>query len=559
MQSRQMHFATAAFERTDNPFLAAMRSAGPFGGAPGRAAVPADAPEGSYAYELVKSAPDVPADEVETEELAVAVTIAWGSSVLHVAHLSPPRPFYLGEGEARPGVDFVVPSLGSRADADSRTDAIGGARMPLVLAGAGQPVRVVVPAGAAARIATDGREAPLAEAVASGAARPSAEHEGAHEVKLALGSTVTVEAFGLTVRIAATRAGRRVAGRLSLDGRSLPFTGLSMLLHIGLLASAAFFSPPLAAAEADEISAEQAYWIRHMLQSTQVPEQEEREEEAVADAPHAGDRAGGTGLRAKGDEGKMGSLTSPATNKRWGIAGPADNSDPHAAKQAALRDAAQFGMIGLLASGAGGDPHAPTAPWGRDDSSGRDPMSALGNMWGAEIGEAAGAAGLGLTGIGEGGGGRGEGIGLGSIGTYGHGSGTGMGQGFGPGDGAGWSRGVGRKGHTPQGIRMREGGTSVSGHIPPEVIQRIVRQNFGRFRFCYENALRSNPNLQGRVSVRFVIGRDGSVSNVGSGGSDLSDSGVVSCVTRAFYGLSFPAPDGGIVTVTYPILFSPGG
>ena len=28
---------------------------------------------------------------------------------------------------------------------------------------------------------------------------------------------------------------------------------------------------------------------------------------------------------------------------------------------------------------------------------------------------------------------------------------------------------------------------------------------------------------------------------------------------RAFYGLSFPQPEGGIVTVTYPIMFSPGG
>ncbi len=53
-----------------------------------------------------------------------------------------------------------------------------------------------------------------------------------------------------------------------------------------------------------------------------------------------------------------------------------------------------------------------------------------------------------------------------------------------------------------------------SGRLPPEVIQRIVRQNFGRFRLCYENGLRNNPNLQGRVSVRFVIGRDGAVSNV---------------------------------------------
>ena len=94
--------------------------------------------------------------------------------------------------------------------------------------------------------------------------------------------------------------------------------------------------------------------------------------------------------------------------------------------------------------------------------------------------------------------------------------------------------------------------------LPPEVIQRIVRQNFGRFRLCYENGLKNNPSLTGRVSVRFVIGRDGAVSNVGNGGSDMPDSGVVSCVVRSFYGLSFPQPEGGIVTVVYPISFSPG-
>lgn len=107
--------------------------------------------------------------------------------------------------------------------------------------------------------------------------------------------------------------------------------------------------------------------------------------------------------------------------------------------------------------------------------------------------------------------------------------------------------------------RMRAGGASISGRLPPEVISRIIRQNFGRFRLCYENGLRNNPNLQGRVAVRFVIGADGAVSNVGNGGSDMPDGGVISCVVRAFYGLSFPRPEGGIVTVVYPMMFSPGG
>jgi hypothetical protein len=57
--------------------------------------------------------------------------------------------------------------------------------------------------------------------------------------------------------------------------------------------------------------------------------------------------------------------------------------------------------------------------------------------------------------------------------------------------------------------------------------------------------------------VRFVIGRDGGVSNVSTMGG-FPDSQVQSCVQSAFYGLSFPPPDDGIVTVTYPIMFSPG-
>jgi hypothetical protein len=32
---------------------------------------------------------------------------------------------------------------------------------------------------------------------------------------------------------------------------------------------------------------------------------------------------------------------------------------------------------------------------------------------------------------------------------------------------------------------------------------------------------------------------------------------VVSCVSRAFYDISFPKPEGGIVTVVYPISFQP--
>jgi hypothetical protein len=170
----------------------------------------------------------------------------------------------------------------------------------------------------------------------------------------------------------------------------------------------------------------------------------------------------------------------------------------------------------------------------------------------SEPGDAFGAGGLGLSGVGEGGGGRGEGIGLGNIGKIGHGAGTGTGQGIGSG------RGRLGGGHTVSAPTLRVGATQVNGRLPPEVIQRIVRQNFGRFRLCYENGLRNNPNLQGRVAVKFMIDRGGSVAMTSDGGSDLPDTSVVQCVVRAFGNLSFPQPEGGVVTVVFPIMFSPG-
>jgi hypothetical protein len=116
---------------------------------------------------------------------------------------------------------------------------------------------------------------------------------------------------------------------------------------------------------------------------------------------------------------------------------------------------------------------------------------------------------------------------------------------------------VAARGHISTGPRIATTTLEHTGHLPAEVIQRVVRQNFGRFRQCYEIGLRTNPNLEGRVSVRFVIGRDGAVSNVAAGG-DVPDAQVKSCVASAFYGLSFPSPDAGIVTVTYPIMLTPG-
>lgn len=111
--------------------------------------------------------------------------------------------------------------------------------------------------------------------------------------------------------------------------------------------------------------------------------------------------------------------------------------------------------------------------------------------------------------------------------------------------------------HVPRAPSLRMGATQVSGRIATEVIQRVVRQRFGSFRACYEAALRRRPTLAGRAVTRFVIARDGSVTSASDGGSDLDDPAMLACVRAAFLGMSFPAPEHGVITVVYPLVFVP--
>jgi beta-lactamase regulating signal transducer with metallopeptidase domain len=97
-----------------------------------------------------------------------------------------------------------------------------------------------------------------------------------------------------------------------------------------------------------------------------------------------------------------------------------------------------------------------------------------------------------------------------------------------------------------------------AGRLAPEVIQDVVRRNFGRFRACYEAGLQRNAKLQGRVTVKYVINLDGTTQMPADEGSDLPDPQVVQCVVSGFAHLSYPPPQGGYLTVVYPIEFAPG-
>jgi len=467
-------------------------------------------------YLLVRSTEPLAAGECEdVGALAIEVVVLWGTSVLEVLHLAPERAFYVGPGE---GADFVLPA-----------ELPGFDRAPIVELGPTGPRVVVPPGGVLAR--RDGG-AP------------------GDELELTAGRSIDLQIGAITFRIAAVSAGARVPRAVAEDSGRI---GAALACSVGAVAAfmgvLAYYTPALGASLDDELDRDQVLLLRPYLDS--LAEREERRPETPGDAAPGG---GNPGAEAAGPRGAMGRPNRPVAGKRVAIAGTGERELP---REQALVEARTFGLVGMLTSMNGRA--LPTALWGASVANGPDAIDAWGNMFGESIGESGGAGGLDLSGTGSGGGERGTWIGLGGIGTCGTDCGVGTGaEGLGPGR---YGRGIGRNGpgHRTAGPTLRAAGeTVVGGHLAPELIQRVVRQNFGRFRGCYELGLRGNPNLTGRITTRFIIDREGAVSNATNGGSDLPDSKVVGCVVSAFYGVSFPAPKDGIVRVSYPIMFNPG-
>jgi len=93
--------------------------------------------------------------------------------------------------------------------------------------------------------------------------------------------------------------------------------------------------------------------------------------------------------------------------------------------------------------------------------------------------------------------------------------------------------------------------------LPPEQIQRIIRERYPAIRNCYESGLASNPHLKGKITTRFTIGRDGGVSSAHVEHNELHDCRVAKCIREEMAKCTFPKPKYGIVTVVYPLMFEP--
>ncbi|MBX3021689.1 MAG: AgmX/PglI C-terminal domain-containing protein [Bdellovibrionales bacterium] len=149
--------------------------------------------------------------------------------------------------------------------------------------------------------------------------------------------------------------------------------------------------------------------------------------------------------------------------------------------------------------------------------------------------------------LGGGGGGTGTTMKVGGLGTAGKGGGSSGYKGTG-------ALSLGNIGNAEVGVLEEE--SEVDGGLDKEAIARVIRSQLGQIRYCYERQLSANPDLYGKIMVKFTIGAAGSVVAQAIGNTSLNNAMVEGCILRRIAGWQFPTPKGGTnVLVTYPFLF----
>ncbi len=236
--------------------------------------------------------------------------------------------------------------------------------------------------------------------------------------------------------------------------------------------------------------------------------------------------------RHKGKEGKMGVRGKPDTGRRSAV------------RAIKIDDKEVVGNRGLLAVlGAGGPQGLSTVMGG--SGLGGELEGAIGNMFGSQIGQSGGFGGLGLKGTGTGGGGLGNTIGVGRLGTRGRGGGR-----FGYGTGV--SR-IKRRGE--RNVNISVGRPIIMGSLSMEIIRRVIHSHRDQIKYCYSKELTRNPNLAGKVTIKFTISAKGFVQSSSVSATTLNNATVERCISGKIRTWKFPEPKGGgIVIVNYPFI-----
>ena len=143
------------------------------------------------------------------------------------------------------------------------------------------------------------------------------------------------------------------------------------------------------------------------------------------------------------------------------------------------------------------------------------------------------------------------------------------GNGLGNGGRAGFGTGVGgRPGKMVAGAGQSGTGTAMRGIIPspkpsdvelggdagtrsPESILRVIRQHIGGFRYSYAKFLRDNPNLGGKITLKFTIAPSGDIIAIQIVSSNTGEPSLDDDIKDKAKRMKFDQIERGNVTVTY--------
>ena len=101
-------------------------------------------------------------------------------------------------------------------------------------------------------------------------------------------------------------------------------------------------------------------------------------------------------------------------------------------------------------------------------------------------------------------------------------------------------------------------GHAATGKIDAFVVRQTIQKDLPKINRCYESALRYEPDLAGKVKVRFAIVRKGHVVQVRVLENTTGHTGVERCVARVVSAIRFPSRRSGkALSFTFPFVFAP--
>ena len=99
----------------------------------------------------------------------------------------------------------------------------------------------------------------------------------------------------------------------------------------------------------------------------------------------------------------------------------------------------------------------------------------------------------------------------------------------------------------------------VDGSLDPKAITAAIKRRLAGIKRCYEQQLKRNPKLTGKIVITFVIDGNGKVSEAYVESNSMGDSTVAQCILGLIKRVRFPKPDEGTVQASFPFVFTPAG